>query len=307
MSAQIELPVAVAVVVDNQVSVEEQIINIKPKRKYVRKAKVAEEPKKNLKMEDSEDEDAETTTNDEVENIEREVAFRQEQEDEVAEQIQNLQNEDVVDDIEEQVKELQQKQKEIQDRLKLLETAKKVKKDISDYRKTLIDNRKKSIKTFEGYIAGFQADIEKAKGELEAIDGLQDDELSEMIMTDPNVIRETQYCHSKVKKSAVRKTPAKKKVEKKEDDDSSLSSGEKSDKSKAYFQRKEQWNYIPQGTKLELIYNKSKRIYTKKGDGLVDEEGKEYKSLNDAVKKYKLSIGDTKGFGSAWSLFKVVD
>lgn len=71
--------------------------------------------------------------------------------------------------------------------------------------------------------------------------------------------------------------------------------------------RKEEWDSYPEGTQFELKYNKSGRIYTKQGNGLVDADGIQYKSLNDVVRKYKASIGDTKQFGSAWSMFKVVE
>ena len=74
----------------------------------------------------------------------------------------------------------------------------------------------------------------------------------------------------------------------------------------ASMRRKEEWNALPDGTQLELTYNNSNRIYTKQGDGVVDDDGIQYKSLNDAVRKYKASIGDTKGFGSAYSMFKIV-
>ena len=74
----------------------------------------------------------------------------------------------------------------------------------------------------------------------------------------------------------------------------------------ASMRRKEEWDALPEGTQFELKYNKSGRIYTKQGNGLVDADGIQYKSLNDAVRKYKASIGDTKQFGSAWSMFKIV-
>ena len=74
----------------------------------------------------------------------------------------------------------------------------------------------------------------------------------------------------------------------------------------ASMRRKEEWNALPDGTQLELTYNKSNRIYTKQGDGVVDAEGNQYKSLNDAVRKYKASIGDTKQFGSAYTMFKII-
>ena len=74
----------------------------------------------------------------------------------------------------------------------------------------------------------------------------------------------------------------------------------------ASMRRKEEWDALPEGTQLELKFHKSGRIYTKQGNGLVDADGIQYKSLNDAVRKYKASIGDTKQFGSAWSMFKIV-
>lgn len=77
-------------------------------------------------------------------------------------------------------------------------------------------------------------------------------------------------------------------------------------KSKQYAERKDQWKQIPEGTKLVMTYNKSGRIYTKKGDGLIGENGIEYRSMNDAIRQYKKEIGDLKSFGSAWNLFKVV-
>jgi len=75
----------------------------------------------------------------------------------------------------------------------------------------------------------------------------------------------------------------------------------------ASMRRKEEWDALPDGTQLELTYNKSNRIYTKQGDGVVDAEGNQYKSLNDVVRKYKASIGDTKGFGSAYGMFKILE
>jgi hypothetical protein len=63
-------------------------------------------------------------------------------------------------------------------------------------------------------------------------------------------------------------------------------------------------NDYVEGTKWIMTYNKSGRIYTKRGGGVVGEDGKEYKSLNEVIKKYKIEIGDTKKFGSAWSMFR---
>jgi hypothetical protein len=75
----------------------------------------------------------------------------------------------------------------------------------------------------------------------------------------------------------------------------------------ALMRRKEEWDALPDGTQVALTYNQANRIYTKQGDGLVDSEGRQYKGLNDAVRKYKESIGDTKGFGSAYSMFKIIE
>ena len=89
---------------------------------------------------------------------------------------------------------------------------------------------------------------------------------------------------------------------------SSSSSAEPTNRSKLIAERKEQWKVIPQGTKLQMTYNKSGLIYTKIGETLVsDADGKVYNSMNDAIKKYIEDRGDNKTFGSAWKLFKVYD
>jgi len=202
---------------------------------------------------------------------------------------------------------LMREQEEISKRIKRIENEKKVKTDITKYRKILAENRKAEIKKFEENVKFWQEKLKDKTEELSAMDDLQDEELMNAILCNADLEKELGL-NGKVSAKPVAKKAVKKPVAKKDDDVSSLSSSEKStEKSKAIAQRKDQWKSIPEGTKLEMTYNKSGRIYTKKGDGLVGADGKEYKSMNDAIRKYKLEINDQKSFGSAWSLFRVYE
>lgn len=154
-----------------------------------------------------------------------------------------------------------------------------------------------------------QAENECLVEEIEALEGInvdEDDVTGFLTENYADFIEDIAFPATKsaTKSKAKGKGKAKAKKVKTDDDVSSLSSTES--KSKQYAERKDQWKQIPEGTKLVMTYNKSGRIYTKKGDGLIGEDETEYKSMNDAIRQYKKEIGDLKSFGSAWNLFKVV-
>lgn len=209
--------------------------------------------------------------------------------------------EDDVSDNDEEIAALLEEQNKLNRQIQMLENAKKIKKNIKDYRKTLMENRAEKIKKLGVMIDELQAEVTKITGEMEALKDLQDCELADTIVGNTELENELGL-NRPVKKKNAKKT-------KTDDDVSSLTSNDskKERKSAAIKERKDQWNLIPEGTKLEMTYNKSGRIYTKVGNGLVGADGKQYKSMNDAIKKYKQEIGDEKQFGSAWSLFKVYD
>lgn len=155
---------------------------------------------------------------------------------------------------------------------------------------------------------------EKRQTEYDCLKALDNDETFDCIQTDTRGLKVDCWCYAlneynQLEAQAVAPVvPVVKAVAKKAVKASSSSSAEPTDKSKAITERKEQWKFIPEGTKLQMTYNKSGLIYTKTGETLVgDADGKVYKSMNDAIKKYKEEIGDNKSFGSAWSLFKVYD
>jgi len=130
-----------------------------------------------------------------------------------------------------------------------------------------------------------------------------DDEIRDYVL---HLEEQTEAVAKQIKKPSVKKPS---KTIKKDDDVSSVSSNDRSVLiSKAMAERKEQWKNINEGTKFIMTYKNSGLIYTKIGNKLVgDEDGKEYNSLNDVIKKYKAEIGDSKSFSSAWSLFKIVE
>jgi hypothetical protein len=278
-------------------TITEQIVQPpKTKKPKIVKKKVEETKKPLPLIEDDDEEENKVSVETEKVSVEIPVAVP------VAVDV-----EEVVDETAEELNELKREQEEIARRIKRIETQKKVKTDITKYRKILAENRKAEIKKIEESIKFWQDKLKDKTEELSAMDDLQDEELMNAIVCNPDLEKELGLNGKVSAKPAVKKA-VKKPVAKKDDDVSSLSSSEKStEKSKAIAQRKEQWKFIPEGTKLEMTYNKSGRIYIKKGDGLVGEDGKEYKSMNDAIRKYKLEIGDEKSFGSAWSLFRVYE
>jgi hypothetical protein len=275
-------------------TITEQIVIETPKTKKPKIVKKKAETKKPLPLiEDDEEEENKVSVETEKVSVEIPVAVPVEEVDEEKE--------------EDELVVLMREQEEIAKRIKRIENEKKVKTDITKYRKILAENRKAEIKKFEESIAFWQEKLKDKTEELSAMDDLQDEELMNAILCNADLEKELGL-NGKVSAKPAEKKAVKKPVAKKDDDVSSLSSSEKTTaKSQAIAQRKDQWKSIKEGTKFEMTYNKSGRIYTKKGDGLVGADGKEYKSMNDAIRKYKLEINDQKSFGSAWSLFRIIE
>jgi hypothetical protein len=284
-------------------TITEQIVNETPKTKKPKIVKKKVETKKTLAIEGDEVEENKVSVETEKVSVEIPVAVP------VA---VDVEFEEDIDEVEEKKEEdelvvLMREQEEIARRIRRIENQKKVKTDITKYRKILAVHRKAEIKKFEDNVMFWQEALKNKTEELSAMDDLNDDELMNAILCNPDLEKELGLNGKVSAKPAVKKA-VNKPVAKKDDDVSSLSSSEKTtSKSQAIAQRQDQWKSIKEGTKFEMTYNKSGRIYTKKGDGLVGADGKEYKSLNDAIRKYKLEINDQKSFGSAWSLFRIIE
>jgi hypothetical protein len=219
-----------------------------------------------------------------------------------AKQEEELQIENFDDELAEQekiIKEAQAKTAELRLKKQLTEKAPEFLEKIIQRKKRSLkgaeERMKEAVEAWEKEIAEIEGDLET----LEAIDLDEDDVmgfLADNYAEEVNVFLAVIYPETKTKT----KTETKKATKKDDDDD-------ETDKSKAIKERKDQWSNIPEGTKMEMMYNKSGRIYTKTGNGLVDADGNEYKSMNDAIRKYNQERGVLKSFGSAWNLFKVYD
>jgi hypothetical protein len=277
-------------------TITEQIVNETPKTKKPKIVKKKAETKKTLAIEGDEVEENKVSVETEKVSVEIPIAVPVAVDFEVDEEKE-----------EDELVVLMREQEEIARRIRRIENQKKVKTDITKYRKILAENRKAEIKKYEDNVMFWQEALKNKTEELSAMDDLNDEELMNAILCNADLEKELGL-NGKVSAKPAAKNAVKKPVAKKDDDVSSLSSSEKTtSKSQAIAQRQDQWKSIKEGTKFEMTYNKSGRIYTKKGDGLVGTDGKEYKSLNDAIRKYKLEINDQKSFGSAWSLFRIIE
>lgn len=277
-------------------TITEQIVNETPKTKKPKIVKKKVETKKTLAIEGDEVEENKVSVETEKVSVEIPIAVPVAVDFEVDEEKE-----------EDELVVLMREQEEIARRIRRIENQKKVKTDITKYRKILAENRKAEIKKYEDNVMFWQEALKNKTEELSAMDDLNDEELMNAILCNADLEKELGL-NGKVSAKPAAKNAVKKPVAKKDDDVSSLSSSEKTtSKSQAIAQRQDQWKSIKEGTKFEMTYNKSGRIYTKKGDGLVGTDGKEYKSLNDAIRKYKLEINDQKSFGSAWSLFRIIE
>jgi len=187
---------------------------------------------------------------------------------------------------------LKKQQEFINRRVAMIEGATKIKKNVLEYKDKLINARIDKVKSLRMNMDDLLIKLKKADMEIECLASLSTDELVTMMSGNEEIMEELGLTKTKTTKTKT-KTDS--------DDD------EPTAKSIAYHQRKDEWKSLPEGQEMVMTYNKSGRKYRKVGDTLVAEkDGVVYKSMNDAVKKYKLEIGDTKSFGSAWSLFKML-
>lgn len=187
---------------------------------------------------------------------------------------------------------LKKQQEFINRRVAMIEGATKIKKNVLEYKDKLITARIDKVKSLRMNMSDLMDKLKKAEMEIECLASLSTDELVTMMSGNEDIMEELGLTKTKTTKTKT-KTDS--------DDD------EPTAKSIAYHQRKDEWKSLPEGQEMVMTYNKSGRKYRKVGDTLVAEkDGVVYKSMNDAIKKYKLEIGDTKSFGSAWSLFKML-
>jgi hypothetical protein len=195
------------------------------------------------------------------------------------------------------IKEAQEKTEQIRLKKQLTEKGTEFLAKIADRKRRSLKNAEERMKEA---MEAWEKEIAEIEGELETIEEVEEDKIMDFLADDyaDEVNGFLAEIYPETKKETKKAT---KKATKKDDDD------DETDKSKAIKERKDQWSNIPEGTKLEMMYNKSGRIYTKTGNGLVDADGNEYKSMNDAIRKYNQERGVLKSFGSAWNLFKVYD